>query len=461
MPDDRKPEGRRFLLDTLILVGLTQSGAVFHLVFQMIATRAMTKADYAVLAALLNLFLVVYMPCFTLQAVISKFTTEALVREGLAGVRALGGVVARAGLGALLVTLALFAALSVPIGSALHARGPLPVVFVGAFLGLYLASVAWQGILQGLQRFWLLGLAVLSTGLFKCVLGFLVMAPFLAAFAPFFPGRFRAPFAVEGPPWQAPSVEAVSGSLALSAVGVALVAYGFLAATLRGGPPRERPSGILRAMFSYGAPVMLGNAFYALALYGDLPVVQGRFGGEGAAAPLRNAAGLFSYAAIYGKAVIYIPWSFVPVMLPKVTTALARGEDPAPFLWRTLALAASASVAAFGVAIGLPSVLLRYAGGANTLPAAGLLQGYSIAMFFMGLSYVVMNYLLAANRFRFLLPFGILLALEAAGMALLARGPADCIALEIAGSALLLALLLLSLPRRRTGAILPPPCPAP
>ncbi len=450
MEPSRKSEGRRFLLDSLILVGLTQSGSVLHLVFQMMATRTMTKEDYGLFAALMNIFLLVYMPSFTFQAVVSKFSSEALVRDGMPAVRAIGRTVTFAGFVAFAAMLLFFVVFSGPIAARLQSAHRAPVIFLGVFTSLYFTSIFWQGILQGIQRFWRLGISLFSAGFTRCAAGFLVFAPYLAPLVldgrPLF--SFRDLFPDAWRPDSNPQVLTVMVAQAASAVGVAAVVFAFVRVSLRGGARAPAPKGLLRTMLAYGAPLILGNLFYAFALYGDQTIVQSRFAGVD--------AGLFAYAMIYGKAVIYLPWSFVPVMLPKVTTALAKGEDPAPYLWRTLRLGTLSSLAAFGLAIGFPTTFLRYAGGENTVGAAGLLQGYSIAMFFMGLDYVVMNYLFAINRFKFLVPFGGIILAQTAAMLFIARSPVGCIAIEIAGSAAALVVLLLALPSRKAPAILPP-----
>lgn len=333
-------------------------------------------------------------------------TGGALLREAVAGVLLWAGGLATA------VGLA-FLALSPVLGQAFHSP-PEPLLWTGLAIALSVFVPAGYGVLQGVQRFRLLALSLLAAALVRLASGSALVAVGL------------------GP----------SGALAGVAIGY--IASGLLALlavpTERRAQPQARISApslrslaaILAASLALAAPTSL-----------DVALVKHFF-------PAAEA-GLFMAVAVLGRVVLFVPLAVSFIALPKVAVRIARGDDPAPLLWASLALTGALAGGA-ALALAAMSGLGWSPVGADISGAMAALRWYLPAMVALALVAALVYYQIGCGNgsyvFAFLLP-GI--AVQAVLIILFHDSLAAVARAVFAVSALLLAAGLLSavLPRLR------------
>lgn len=271
--------------------------------FNVVASRWLLPEQFGALGALLGLALIAGVPALALQPVVARHTAvHAGHPSELASVwRTL--VVAAAGIGAVSAGVA---ALSAPLTAQyLHLDSPWPVIWLGLQLGTLPLVAAYQGMLQGVERFHALAAVLVTAAATRLAFG--------AAFVSFGWG--------------------VSGALAGTAVGSALTTA--LAAFLVGSTsvtrsalPRLRGE-LTHAAVAMAALLVMANIDVPLARH-YLPAVD---------------SGLYAVGAVVAKGMFWGPQFVVVLLFPRLANDERR---------RQLAMRAAvglAAVAAVGVAV--------------------------------------------------------------------------------------------------------------
>lgn len=129
-----------------------------------------------------------------------------------------------------------------------------------------------------------------------------------------------------------------------------------------------------------------------------------------------ESVGQYAAATVLGRSVLYLPGALVMTMYPMVAEAQALQTDAHTYLKRCIIL--TSVLAGCGVILFfiMPDFLIRILFGSQYPEAGQLLSFYSLAMFFLTLSNVLIQYNLAIKDFRFIYVLLGVLAFE--GMAI-------------------------------------------
>lgn len=350
----------------ILLVALTGVANVANVVFHMVMGRTLKSDEYGILAALLNLMLVLSTPLDALRNAMAHFAA----RAHRAGEPALARAIARRW--SLRIAL-----LAVPAGAAMWTlRGMLadffhlvnagPIAVVAVFLPAFMMLPVLAGILQGMQCFWWFGAAVHGVNLMRLVLGWALVA--LVAATAFY------------------AVLAQGFAMLMGAATAAFAVWWITrSATERVESTRGIGPYFLKAMF------MLAG--YGILMNSDVMLVR-HFHPE--------AAGEFAWAATIGRSVVFLPMPIAMAMFPKVISA--GGTSRSSRLTVLKALGMVVGMIGFGVSVSLiwPWLPLRILYGVKD-PSPELehmVRVVMLAMSPLGVSYLLLNFEMAQHRFR-------------------------------------------------------------
>ncbi len=357
-------------------------------------------ADYRILDALLSVFMIISIPASAIQTATAKYASD-LNATGqhaeiadlfLRSLRRIGLVC--------LVGLAAFLASANAIAGYLQIDRTAPVVLLGIALFLALLLPAAAGVLQGLQRFVILGLMGIGGALIRLGAGvtFILLG-----------------LGVNG---------AVGASVVSSLAGVVIAFFPLRPFLMRSGEGPADSSGVYR----YFVPVILFLTCQSLLFYVDSIVVNHYFD--------REQANIYATAAIAGKAFLFLPTALALVLFPKASELYALRESSFRLLIQ--AILYTLGVAAAGVAVcflfaGPLSVIVGGASSASEV--AGLIRYFGLAVTPVALLQLLISHAMAVHRTSALYPLaagtlafiGVLFAFhESLRQVLIGMGGAGC-----------------------------------
>jgi O-antigen/teichoic acid export membrane protein len=174
-----------------------------------------------------------------------------------------------------------------------------------------------------------------------------------------------------------------------------------------------------------------------------------------------DSAGAYAAAAVAAKAVVWVAIGVGLQVLPEAAKRAADGDDPRPVLLRALGVLAVVAIPAVAIFALIPKLVLQLAFGPDAGQASGALPLLGLAMTFLAIAYLTVQYLVALGEMRFI---GILVPLAVIEPILLLKGNFDsttyaAVVLGVqAVAATLIFLLGMKTKERHSGA---PPEPIP
>lgn len=357
-------EGRLFSHSLLLMVS-AQVANVSNVLFHMLMGWNLTAEQYGILAAMLNLLLVVATPLDALRGAMAHFTARAHRANEPAVVRALlrkwlGRV---AGL-SLPVALGLLV-FRQPAASFFHLPTTTPIVLVAILLPGFLFLPVLCGALQGVQSFLWMAASMHGWGVVRLAAGWVFIAL----------GAATATYGVASH-----AIGLFFGLLA-GAWGVAIVTRG---AQARGEATRGLGAYFIRSL------VMLGA--YGLIMNCDVMLVRHY---------LPDEAGHFAWAATIGRSVIFLPMPIALAMFPKVISTGGTSRTSRRTLLKAVGLVGGLIACAVGATWLLPwlPLLVLYKVTDPTPEQLHLVRIVVLAMSPLGLTYLLLNFEMAQHRF--------------------------------------------------------------
>jgi O-antigen/teichoic acid export membrane protein len=350
----------------LLLVILNGIANVANVAFHMVMGRALTGDQYGILAALLNLMLVLATPLDALRNAMAHFAARAHRLESPALARAIarrwciriGLLAAPAGVGLWL--------LRGTVADFFHLANPAPIIVVSVFLPAFMLLPVLAGILQGLQCFWWFGGIVHGVSLLRLALG-----------------------------WSAVALIAATAYHAVLAQGIAMMAGAVTAFFAVGWVTRGSRGRVeaTRGIGPYFLKAMLMLAGYGVLMNSDVMLVR-HFHPE--------SAGEFAWAATIGRSVVFLPMPIAMAMFPKVISAGTASRSSRLTALKALGLVAGMIAAGVAVSLIWPWLpLLILYGVKDPSPALEhLVRMVILAMSPLGISYLLLNFEMAQHRFR-------------------------------------------------------------
>lgn len=386
------------------------AGNVLNYLYQLAMGRMLGPEQYGVLGALISLTYVMAVPTETIKTVMAKLSSE--LQAG-GRIDDLGHVIRHFGLRVVLassVGLLLIIAASGGIAKFLRLPSVVPALILGPIFFFGLLSLSLIGCLLGLQRFAQLGLVQIVSFAVKLVLAIALVGL-----------GFGVP-----------------GALAAIPVGAGfglLLSILLLRGVLRRPPITTRIPRITSNVVS----TLLGFLFLAL-LYNVDVILARRFFAA-------TEAGYYAAAATVARGVYLGSIAIALAMFPKATAWSERGNPAGTRRLLGATMLYVGLIAGFGALILsiFPETavsLLLGAGYAESAPLVGLL---SVAMFFLSLSHVLVMYQLALGSSKFLPVLIVGVGAEAGALLLFHETLQQVAMVMVAGTAGVLACLLLAM----------------
>ncbi len=366
------------------LAGASLLNNAIQLVFTIAITRLLGKADYSALAAVVSAFVVLLVCGQSVQAAAAREVALGRLGDDATLLATVGrwtrtllvATVAAAALG-----LVLRAPLAALMGVEEHAYAAGAVLPAGV---LWMLLSLQRGVLQGLHAFAPVGLSIVGEAAGRLVLG---LAIGLAA------GGVTGVF-IASPL----CFLATAGGLSVA-----------LARRLGSSPPLVGAGGApatrtLRGLMGDGwVPII---ALALLALLQNVDVIIARH------VLSEDQAGSYAVAAVGAKVVVWVAIGVGLQLLPQATVRAAAGGDPRPVLFRALGVLAAVAAPSLVLFALIPRFILKTAFGPDTVDAAPALLLLGLAMTFLAVAYLTVQYMLALGQVRFLGVLGVVALVE-------------------------------------------------
>lgn len=334
---------------------------VFYYLFLLAMAKGLSAQDYGLFVAMFGIVHLTAAIGNSVQVTLAKFTAElsALGEEERLGSLLVAAAARAIGL-SLLVALPFLAGAPL-LAAFLHSSSPIPIAVGGlvVFLTL-LAPITW-GVLQGWQRFFLLGAVTLLNSVLRLICGLVLVLAGLG----------------------------VSG--ALLGIGLGLLVSGAVGL----GPVRKAAAGRsgkpeMGAVYAYSWPVVIATIIVATPSSLDVVLAKHLFAAE--------QAGIYAAACVLGKVIVFLPLAATFVVFPKVVRGQAQGEQTGALLGLSLLITGVLSAVVASVFMFAPSSLFATLLGSDLADAGQILRWYAPAMFSFALVIVFVYYNLAAGR---------------------------------------------------------------
>jgi len=334
---------------------------VFYYLFLIAMAKSLSAQDYGLFGALFGIVHLTAAIGNSVQVTLAKFTAEL---STLGEEERLGNLLAAAAARTLALSLLValpFLAGAPLLAAFLHSDSPMPIVVGGFLVFLTLSVPITWGVLQGWQRFYLLGASTFLNSGLRLVFGLLLVIAGLG----------------------------VSGALA--GIGLGLLASAAVAL----GPVRKAASWRsgkqeMRAFYAYFWPVVIATIAVATPSSLDVVLAKHLFASE--------QAGIYAAAAVLGKVILFLPLGATFALFPKVVRGRVRGEQTGALLGLALLITGVLSAAVTIVFVLAPSSLFTALLGSDLADAGQLLRWYAPAMLCFALVVVFVYYNLAAGR---------------------------------------------------------------
>jgi O-antigen/teichoic acid export membrane protein len=354
----------RFLRIGTLLFVATMFTNVLNFLFQVAMGRMLIPADYGTMNALLSTFMIAAIPFTTISMILTRQASVFKAQGQLAGIHGLFRWTYRRLLAVGLPALAVFLLFAPMLRGFLQMETTLPIILMGLVIFLSVAFPVNLAFLGGLQHFIPMAIASGSLGPLKLSLCVLFVALGLG-------------------------INGVFIGHILCYTGLFLISYWPIRQTLRHvSTLQEKP----RRLFLRAYPELLANLALAFMTQFDLVLVKHLFPAE--------TVGTYAVAAVFGRAVMYLPGGLILALFPMVAEHHALNKSQTHMLWKALTYTLLLSGCGTLLYWLFPEAILTLLFGAKFLEAAPLLTYYGIAMLPMALLLIIMNFHIARGNGR-------------------------------------------------------------
>jgi O-antigen/teichoic acid export membrane protein len=391
---------------------------ILNLLYQLYMVRFLSTIDYGILNSILSILVVVSIPSGTLQTVLTKYisTFQTTNHHGKIP-KLISSFVKKTLVFGVVVFLILILGRS-GISSFIKINSPSLIMILGLTTFLSIILPIAQGGLQGLQRFGYLGLAMITNGGLKLILGILFV---------------HLGYGVIG----------AMGALTISIFVTIFLAFSMLAAILpkplaiiRDTPQPEPDEDQSELNFSeihrYFYPVTLVYLCFMILTNVDVVLVKHFF------TPLD--AGYYSISQMVGKIILFLPVAITLVMFPKASELHAQTRDTSHILTKSIIYVGVLSGTAAIICILFPGTIVRLLSGRVVSECIPIAKVFSVTMFFYSLVYVLLFYNLSIHRLKFIYFLVLLTGLQVLAIALFHSTLLNVIYI-VCGNAILLFLI--------------------
>lgn len=377
----RRFRENKLLAGSAIVFAGSFAGSVLNYLFQLLAGRHLSPADYGILTALFSLLYLTGVPGAVLITTATKFASKYKARGDFKAVTAslvwVSKIVCLFGL----VLLGLAVVFQNQMAVFLKINDPLLIVSFFGFIALSFLGSAPFGLLQGLLRFKAFSFISFAGPLSKLLLCL---------------GLVSLGWGIWG----------VVGGLAASSLFTLLVLllllrknleFPFLDSSFSKGD-------LLRYIWPTVFILLAFNAFYN----SDVILVKHFFSPE--------EAGVYSSVVTMGKIIFFGLSSIGLVMFPMVSEKCERGENYFPVFRKALGLVALGALAAWGIYNLCPDFLVNVLFGNKYAAAAPYLGQFALFMGLYSLVNLLVQFFLSTRQLRIAVPLCVLALAQVAGL---------------------------------------------
>ena len=337
--------------------------------FNLLAGRFLGPADYGVMAAVIALLYIVSVPSVTLGYVVAKFSSRFKAQNELDQLSFFFVGLSKVILGLGFLILLIFVLFSNPLSRFLKIESSVPVIFLGALLGVSLLGSLNTATLQGLLNFNFLALNGILAVAVKLVSGI---------------GLILIGFAVNG---------ALGGFL----VG-AFVSYlvSFWSLKFLWKEERETVKIDWMEVLKYAAPVFASTLGLTLLYTGDVVLVKHFFSAD--------QAGLYSALSLIARVILFVTGPVGLAMFPLISERRAKNEAYLGLFLTALLLVSLITVTAVVFYSLFPEFTIKLFFGSQYLAAARYLGRFALFLSLYSLCNLFASFYLSiqATRVAFL-----------------------------------------------------------
>ncbi|KYC53471.1 MAG: Polysaccharide biosynthesis protein [Candidatus Methanofastidiosum methylothiophilum] len=337
----------------------------FGYLFQIYVARALGPEEYGVFGSLFAFFMILTIPVGTVQTVISRYTSEYKVEGDYSKIKHLMISAFKKLSKISLIGFVLMAIMSIPFTMFLKMSNPIPIIILGITLFFTFTSPIFRGVLQGLQNFKWLAIINVSQTFFKLLFGILLIS---------------LGFGLNG------AILAFSFGY-LIPLCLTLVPLYFILKINNG---NVNFSGIYR----YSYLVLIATGILTFVQNIDVILVKHLF--------TSYEAGIYSAISNIGKAIFFLGAGVSASLFPKVSEFRNNSDASSRLLKKGIFFLSILSIVFIVGCFLFDEMIVNILFGLSYTEGAFLLPYFSIALSFLGLTSVLIFYLIAIKDFKFI-----------------------------------------------------------
>lgn len=352
------------------------SGSIGNYIFHLLIGRILGPASYGILASLISLTAILAIPTGTLGLVSIKLASEIKVSKNYGElhflVRYLLKKLALVGM----IIFLFFCLFSSPLAHFLKIPSPKLIIILGFLLFLSFLIPLTRSILQGLQMFKALALNMAIEPVIKISFTLLLLLAGLKVYG------------------------ALGAMIAATLIPFAL-SFKPLHFIFRH-PAKNKIK--FKRIFSYALPVFISLFGFTLLYNIDIIMVKHFFNAE--------EAGLYSALSKLGQIIFFATTAIAAVMFPMVAERYKKGEKHTYLVRQSLKIVGGLSILGVIFYFLFPELMIKALFGSAYLKVAPLVGLFALAMLFLALSNLLINYYLSIHKFKFIYILAIATILE-------------------------------------------------
>lgn len=349
----------------LLFLGGLGSGVLGY-VFQVLLGRMLSAKEYALLSAMMALFVILSVPLGTLVMVVSRKVSYYRSKNDGGSINHLYRFINIRSIVLGILFALVFVLLSEKTMIYLKVHDTFPVLLLGLLLFFSIFHYINSAFLQGFQYFKWMSVSNVLLVVFKIVFACTLV-------------------------WLGFGLTGAIGGIVISTLMISLITYGALFNSLKSG--RNKPFKSTHLLVNASMPVFIANAAFAIMTQFDMVLVNYYFQAEDAS--------LYAVASLLGKAVMFLPGGIALALFPMVAESHAQDKKSSHLLYQaislTIFLCGAGALFYFVFAEGIISLFY----GGKYQGAADILKYFGFAILPMAIIMVAEHYLIAKGMVIF------------------------------------------------------------
>jgi len=379
---------------------------ILNFFFHFTMGRMLGPAEYGILGVLMSIIYIVTAPLTTIQTVITKFTAQFRAKHMLEEIKCLFIQSLKKMFVFSIIVTAILIIFSGPIAKFFNiADRNIIISFSLLFLVIFTLAIN-RGFLQGYEKFRALGLSYVLEGGLRITLAIIFV-------------------------W--------FGWRIFGAV-IALL-FGFLMSFLFTLFLLKRPKKFKRVeskeIYRYSVPVLVSITMLTFIFNIDVLLIKHYMPAV--------EAGLYVALATLSKIIFWAGSSISFVMFPKVAERFAAGKKYFSVFKKSLVMVSAVSIIGLSIYLAIPKFAVFLLYGEQYLAIVGDIRMMALAMTFLSFSYLIINYFLAINKFKFIYFLSFVFILETILIIMDQNRITDVVMILFATNAILLLYLAVDL----------------